>query len=159
QLLARNGYVAVTISYRLAPKHRFPAQIEDAKCAVRFLRARAKDLKVDPERIGAVGHSAGGHLSLLLGLMDARESLEGTSGHAGFSSKVQVVVNYFGPTDLRVWKPTEAGEKIFRTASKGAKGSEDLLRDVVGTNDRASKEVARFSPITYVTAKGAPVLT
>ncbi len=57
--LAAHGYVAPTISYRFAPKHQFPAQIEDAKCAVRCLRAHAKELNIDPDRIGAVGLSAG----------------------------------------------------------------------------------------------------
>ncbi len=57
--LAGRGFVAATINYRLAPAHLFPAQIEDAKCAVRFLRAHAADYGIDPERIGAVGFSAG----------------------------------------------------------------------------------------------------
>ena len=60
--LAARGYVAITVTYRLAPKYVFPAQIDDVKAAVRWLRANAERLKVDPNRIGAVGDSAGGHL-------------------------------------------------------------------------------------------------
>ena len=59
RLLARHGYVAASVQYRLTPKYRFPAQIEDVKCAVRFLRANAKKYKIDPERVGALGDSAG----------------------------------------------------------------------------------------------------
>src|SRR5262249_35837847 len=67
ELLARKGYVAVTVSYRLTGKAKFPAQIEDCKAAVRWLRANAKKYKVNPERIGAVGASAGAHLACMLG--------------------------------------------------------------------------------------------
>src|SRR5262249_58353003 len=84
RLLAEHGYVVATVGYRLAAKHPFPAQIEDAQAAVRFLRAHAKDYHLDPKRVAAVGDSAGGHLALLLGLMDG-------------PAKVQAVVNYFGP--------------------------------------------------------------
>ena len=72
---ARAGYVAVSIEYRLAPKHVFPAQVEDCKCAVRWLRANASKLHVDPNRIGVVGSSAGAHLSMMLGAMDSADGL------------------------------------------------------------------------------------
>src|SRR5262245_50465242 len=68
--VAARGYVAVAPSYRLAPKYQFPAQIQDARAAIRFLRANAKAYNIDPDRIAAAGFSAGGHLALLLGLAD-----------------------------------------------------------------------------------------
>jgi acetyl esterase/lipase len=159
KLLARNGYVAASIGYRLAPKHRWPAQIEDCKCAVRYLRAKAKELAIDPTKVGAVGDSAGGHLSLLLGLMDAKDGLEGDGGNTKQASKVQAVVNYYGPTDLRTWAPTAAGEKALRAWTKGKKGGDDLLKDLAGTADRKAPVMAQLSPITYIDAKDAPVLT
>src|SRR5262245_12730076 len=58
RMLARHGYVAATVQYRLTPKHRFPTQVEDVKCAVRFLRANAKKYKIDPHHVGALGDSA-----------------------------------------------------------------------------------------------------
>src|SRR5262245_12868637 len=64
---AKRGFVSATIGYRLAPKFLFPAQIEDVKCAVRYLRANAEKLNIDPEKLGAVGFSAGAHLSMMLG--------------------------------------------------------------------------------------------
>ena len=100
---ARRGYVAATISYRLmkfdeeknetttaAPN--FPAQIHDAKAAIRWQRANANNYHVDPDRIGVTGGSAGGHLSLLVGLTDARSNLEGDGGNPDQSSRVQAVV-------------------------------------------------------------------
>jgi len=66
EVLAGRGYVAITPDYRLAPRHPFPAQVEDCKAAVRWLRANAGKYRVNPERIGAVGLSAGGHLSCML---------------------------------------------------------------------------------------------
>src|SRR4051812_45788751 len=121
------GYVAVTISYRLTepdannkPRWPFPAQIEDAKCAVRWLRANAAKYHIDPKRIGAGGGSAGGHLSLLLGTTDEKSRLEGNGGNPEQSSRVQCVVNYFGPTDLvRAHATSDSGQKFFEALTGG----------------------------------------
>src|SRR5262245_29691065 len=98
--LADRGFAAATVSYRLAPKHKFPAQIEDCKAAVRWLRANAKQHRINPDKIGAVGFSAGGHLVSLLGAADKDAGLEGKGGNPEQSTKIQAVVNFFGPTDL-----------------------------------------------------------
>ena len=95
--LAEHGYFAASIEYRLAPKHRFPAQVEDVKCAIRFLRSKAKEWDLDPDRFALMGRSAGGHLVLLAGLADG---FEGQGGNADQSSKVRCIVNYMGPTDF-----------------------------------------------------------
>ena len=70
--LARRGYVAFSISYRLAPKHRFPAQLEDCRDAIKWIREHTKEYKIDPRRLGAMGYSAGGHLVCLLATTEAR---------------------------------------------------------------------------------------
>src|SRR5947208_436433 len=93
--LAERGYVSATVGYRFAPDHRFPAQVEDAKCAVRFLRAHADKYGIDSERIGAVGFSAGAHLSMMLGATRKEDGLEGNGGWPDQSSKVQAVVSFF----------------------------------------------------------------
>ena len=98
--LAQQGYVAVTVSYRLAPKYQFPAAIHDVKAAVRWLRANAKQYKVDPARIGVTGGSAGGHLAQFLGVTADVKRFEGTGGNAEQSSRVACVVNYYGPSDF-----------------------------------------------------------
>ncbi|MCE5273000.1 alpha/beta hydrolase [bacterium] len=93
--LATQGYVCVCIDYRLSGEARFPAAIEDCKCAVRWMRAvGAKEYKVDPERIAVSGESAGGHLSLLLGTSGGAAELEGQGGWAGYSSRVQLVAAF-----------------------------------------------------------------
>ena len=90
--LAAHGYVAVTISYRLSGEAVFPAAIMDCKAAVRFLRAHAQTLGINPEKIGAIGSSAGGHLAALLATSNGAEELEGNGGYAAFSSQIQAVV-------------------------------------------------------------------
>lgn len=95
----------------------FPAQIHDAKAAIRWVRANAKKYHVDPDRIGVTGGSAGGHLSLLVGLTDPASNLEGNSGNPDQSSRVQAVVNVFGPTDMAFCYEKSSVAWIF-TATK-----------------------------------------
>ena len=142
--LAERGYVAATISYRFCPKHRFPAQVEDAKCAVRFLRANADAYNIDTDRFGAVGASAGAHLAMLLGVMDGKDGLEGDGGHADQSSKVQAVVSFFGPTDL-------AADDIPTLTIP-------LLFDFIGgTKIKFPEKYEQASPISYVDKGDAPM--
>jgi len=141
---AATGYVVASVEYRFAPKHIFPAQIEDAKCAVRYLRAHATELALDPKRIGAMGDSAGGHLSLLLGTMDPAHGCEGTGGWADQPSKVQAVVDYYGPTNLLEEFPNSVPH-ILQNFLGGTRGEKaDLYKQA--------------SPLTYVNAGDAPTL-
>jgi acetyl esterase/lipase len=149
---AAHGYVAAAVEYRFVPQYPWPAQIEDVKCAVRWLRAHAKELNLDPDRIAAMGDSAGGHLSLMLGLMDPKDDLEGDGGNPGFSSKVQAVVNKYGPTDMRVWRPVPEPGKTEDLSG-------DLLMKLVGTKDRSAPAVLQLSPIHYIDANDPPILT
>lgn len=141
---AERGYVAVTIGYRFAPAHIFPAQVEDVKCAVRWLRANAEELGVDPNRIGATGDSAGGHLSLMLGTTEPSDGLEGSGGSNDESSRVQAVVAYYGPTNFLAEYPS-----ITRPI---------LEQFLGGTLDKRRDEYRRASPITYVSKGDAPTL-
>jgi len=143
--LAKQGYVAATISYRFAPQHKFPAQIEDCKCAVRFLRANAEKYQLDPNRIGAVGFSAGAHLSMLLGTMDKADGMEGNGGHADQPSKVQCVVAYFGPTDF--------------LADDIPVQVEGMVVDLIGASKKDKPELHKAaSPVAYVNSGDAPTL-
>ncbi|MCE0522461.1 MAG: alpha/beta hydrolase [Methylacidiphilales bacterium] len=98
--LAQTGYFAASIEYRLDSVAKWPAQIEDCKLAVRWLRANADRYHVDPNRIGTLGASAGGHLVLCLGTMADAKEYEGDGGYPGVSSAVQAVVDFYGPTDF-----------------------------------------------------------
>lgn len=144
QELAERGYVAVAVGYRLAPKHPHPAQIEDCKCAVRWLRAHAGDYKVDPERIGAVGLSAGAHLAMILGVADASDGLEGSGGWEDQSSKVKAVVSFAGPTDLTAKFPDVSVEILAKFVGGPPAEKQELLRQA--------------SPITYVNKGDAAML-
>lgn len=97
---AFQGYVTVSVEYRFDQEAAFPACIEDVKCAVRWLRAHAKEYKVDTERIGAYGHSAGAHLALMLAMSSDNKSLEGDGGWNEYSSKINAVVGGSTPTQI-----------------------------------------------------------
>ncbi|HET9661343.1 MAG TPA: alpha/beta hydrolase [Thermomicrobiales bacterium] len=99
-MLAQAGYAVLSVNYRLSDAALFPAQLHDVKAAVRWVRANADELAVDPDRIGVWGHSAGGHLAALVGTTGDRPELEGASGSAGVSSRVQAVIALSPPTDF-----------------------------------------------------------
>ncbi len=107
QALAARGYVAATISYRLSGEAPFPAQIQDCKAAVRFLRANAQKYGIDTDNIGAIGLSAGGHLTALLATSGGVIELEGDGGNAKFSSAIQAAVPMGAQTDLQSQRTRE----------------------------------------------------
>lgn len=96
---ARRRYLLASINYRLHPAFRFPAMIEDVALAIRFLRSRATEYHLDPERVALLGHSAGGHLCALAGLLDGAAGWD-VGAHAGLPSTVKAVVALAAPTDL-----------------------------------------------------------
>ena len=100
QALASRGYVAATISYRLSGEAKFPAQIHDCKAAVRFLRSHADEYGIDADHIGAIGLSAGGHLTALLATSGGVIDLEGNGGSSGSSSVIQAAVPMGAQTDF-----------------------------------------------------------
>ena len=97
---AKRGYVVTSVSYRLVQEAPFPAAVQDVKCAVRWLRANASRYNVDPDQLAVLGGSAGGHLSMMVGYSSDVPELEGYGGNPGAGSRVQAVVNFYGPTDL-----------------------------------------------------------
>jgi len=141
--LLKRGYLVASINYRLAPQHKFPAQIQDVKCAVRYLRVYAADYGIDPDRIGAFGGSAGGHLVSLLGVTDKSAGFDNSGGWYDQSSRVQAVVDQFGPSDLTI---------VFEGAMP------PLLTQVFGTTDRHSDIVVRASPVAYISPDDPPFL-
>jgi len=140
--LRGRGYLVVSINYRLAPQYKFPAQIEDVKCAIRHLRANAATYGLDAQRIGVWGGSAGGHLVALLGTSDASAGLEGQGGYAEQSSRVQAVVDLFGPADLPAF-----------AADMGAGA-----QVVFGATSKDDPVLVRASPVTYVSPDDPPFL-
>jgi acetyl esterase/lipase len=157
QELAQQGYVAVSVGYRLSPKHRFPCQINDVKCAVRWLRANADKYGVDRDRIGCLGDSAGGHLVCLLGATSKKDGLEGDGGHADQSSAVCCVVAYYPPTDLTMAHEVIRGGKApFLEGLYAKKCLEDLLG---GPPEKVGAEkYAQCSPLCYAGKHCPPTL-
>jgi acetyl esterase/lipase len=143
--LTARGYAVASVGYRLSQHAVFPAQIEDCKTAIRWLRANAGKYNLDPDHVGAWGGSAGGHLVALLGTAEDVKELEG-KGNAGESSRVQCVVDWFGPTDLLAFGPR----------ADDAKSPVTLL---LGGAPSAEKEKAALaSPVTHVHKGGPPFL-
>ncbi len=150
------GYAAASVGYRFTPEHKWPAQVQDVRCAVRYLRANAEKLGIIPDKMGAMGHSAGGHLALMLGLMDATSPLD-SACNPGQSSKVQAVANHFGPVDFPSWQLSKAG--LFFIEQGFKKSFDQLLIDLVGTADRSAAVMKEVSPTSYIDAQDPPILT
>lgn len=148
--LATQGYFTASIEYRLSGEAKWPAQIEDCKLGVRWLRANAAKYNIDPNRIGCAGSSAGGHLVACLGTMDDAR-FEGCGGYEGVSSRVQAVVDYCGPADM-----TQGSAGI-----QGAKDDNDskALLGLFGKPFKKKPETWRDgSPIVYVKTGNPPFL-
>jgi acetyl esterase/lipase len=144
--LVTEGYAVASINYRFSRHAIFPAQIEDCKAAIRSLRANAKKYNLDANHIGAWGASAGGHLVALLGTSGDVKELEGHGGNLNQSSRVQCVVDWFGPTDF-----TKMGGWQDKPDSPMAR--------LVGGPVKDKKELAaKANPITYVSKDDAPFL-
>lgn len=142
---AEAGYVAISPEYRFCPEHTFPAQIHDVKAAVRWLKTNAEQYEVDPDKVGAVGFSAGGHLALLLGMTDASDGLEGPDADESVETTIRAVVNFFGPSDLMTDDLPEV--------------SIPLRNDLIGGSPEEKPDVAAAaSPLSYVSKGDAPVL-
>jgi acetyl esterase/lipase len=143
--LAAQGFVVVSVNYHLGPSGPWPAQIEDVKCAIRFLRANAAALNVNPAEIGAWGQSAGGHLVALLATASPAVGWD-VGPYRAQSSKIQAVVDMAGPSDL---------------LSMGDQGDSGLVQDsfisLLGTvpPPRLGAALTAASPVTYI-AKGDP---
>jgi len=138
ELLSR-GYLVVSVEYRHAPHWKFPAQIEDVKCAIRFLRAKAARFNLDPNKIGAWGHSAGGHLVSLLGTTTADAGFEGDGQYQDQSSRIQAVVDLCGRADL-LGMPQDKAANVF------------------GAQDGSVHLLEHASPITFVSEDDPPFL-
>jgi acetyl esterase/lipase len=148
--LATKGYFTASIEYRLSGEAKWPAQIEDCKLGVRWLRANAAKYNVNPDCIGCWGSSAGGHLVACLGTMDEPQ-FEGTGGYAGVSSRVQAVVDYCGPADF-----TEGSAGI-----QGAVGDRDALAllGLFGAPFKKNPDLwKQGSPVLHVKAGTPPFL-
>ena len=142
-LLARLGFVCMCNSYRLSNESIWPAQIQDVNCAIRYLRANATDLGLDPDRIGVSGNSAGGHLSLMAAATNYDQIFEGEGGSNEVSSEIKAVCAIYPPTTIRQLEMVNPLENAFLMLMGKEAKKEDY--------DKAS-------PLNYVTEDYPPCM-
>jgi acetyl esterase/lipase len=149
---AHQGYAIASLNYRLSQHAKFPAQIEDCKAAVRWLRAHAAEYRLDPNRFAAWGASAGGYLATLLGTTGETRTFD-VGANLDQSSRVQAVVDYFGPTDFL---QMDAHRPPHGMPHDPAGSPESEL--IGGALQENREKAARANPITYVTKDTPPFL-
>jgi pectinesterase len=143
ELLASRGFATFSVSYRLSDEAIFPAAIHDVKAAIRWVRANALDLRIDPERIGIWGHSAGGHLASLAAVTGDLAELEGDGGNPEVSSSVEAAVPLSGPS----WFPDESLHH------------DPAFAKFLGAHQTEEPELAAFaSPVSHVNPGSPPFL-
>jgi acetyl esterase/lipase len=144
-------YAGISIGYRLSDEAKWPAQIHDCKAAIRWIRGRAGEFNLDPDRIGVWGSSAGGHLVSMLGTSGGVKELEGDLGEFDdFSSRVTCVVDQCGPTDFALALMKRNGERVIEDPAVV-----DLICGAVKDHRALLQEA---SPVSHVTADDAPFL-
>jgi acetyl esterase/lipase len=148
--VARAGIAVASVDYRLSGEATWPAQLHDAKAAVRWLRARAGELGIDPDRIAAWGESSGGHLAELLGLTGGDADLEGDVGVTGVSSAVAAVVAWYAPSDVAA-VATDLG------ADPDDPGTREALM-LGAPAPTVPERAAQASPISHVSPDAPPFL-
>jgi acetyl esterase/lipase len=146
------GYAVASVNYRLSGDALFPAQIEDCKAAVRWLRANVATYGLDPDRFAAFGPSAGGHLVAMLGTTGGVREFD-VGENLGSSSRVQAVVDYFGPTDFL---QMDAHRLPNGQVHDAADSPESRL--IGGAIQENRDRVAKANPITYVSKDAPPFL-
>lgn len=153
EALVAKGYAAASINYRLSGEAKFPAQIEDCKAAVRFLRANASKYKLNPEKIGSWGASAGGNLSAMLGTSSGVEDLEDADlGNAGVSSNVIASVDWFGPIDFLTMDEEAKSLNFSINTNSETSPESQLIGKAIQT---APELVKKANPTTYITKDDA----
>ncbi|WP_414664694.1 alpha/beta fold hydrolase [Horticoccus sp. 23ND18S-11] len=153
-IVAAAGYVAVNIDYRLGDGA-WPTNLHDCKNAVRYLRAHAAELKLDPNRIAVAGGSAGGHLALMVGMTGDQPEFEpigAASPYPGVSSRVQAVINMYGIANLLTRQ--EVADDGTPTGKLRAVGPVKVF----GAGDPGAAVYRAASPVTHITRTSPPVL-
>jgi acetyl esterase/lipase len=150
------GYAVASLNYRLSKEAKFPAQIQDCKGAIRWLRANAKKYQLDSDHIGVWGASAGGHLVALLGSSGDVKELEGdVGGNLDQSSRVQCVIDWFGPTDMSVFFEQAAKvPNVFKAKPEGS----PIFTLFGGPVSEHLDLVRQANPITFVKKDNPPFL-
>jgi acetyl esterase/lipase len=152
--LVKKGFAVASIQYRMSGDAKWPAQAHDCKAAIRFLRANATKYTLDPNHFGVGGDSAGGHLAAFVGTSGDVKEMEGDLGHPDVSSRVQAVVDWFGPTDLLLMGQQSGPNSVEQ--HDDAKSPESLL---LGGPVQEKRDLAKTAnPLTYIDKNDPPFL-
>jgi acetyl esterase/lipase len=150
---ATQGFIGVSITHRTSDIAIFPAAVHDCKTVIRWLRANADKYNINPGKIGVTGFSSGGHLAALLGTSGGDKYLEGNGGYPGYSSRVQAVVDHFGPTDFLRMNDVRLADFIDHFAPDSP---ESLF---LGGPVKEKPELVRLAnPMTYIDPGDPPIL-
>ncbi len=151
------GYAVASIEYRFSQKAKFPAQIQDCQAAIRWLRANREKYHIDPEKVGVVGASAGGHLSALVGTAGGKGAFPVIGGNEDQSDQVQAVCDIFGPTDfVNVVRQAEEDDKVKNVFEFNS--PKDPYSSLIGTRLDDEEKAKAVSPATYVGEGNPPFL-
>ncbi|MEI7693833.1 MAG: alpha/beta hydrolase [Verrucomicrobiota bacterium] len=148
--LAKNGFVAASINYALRSDGKFPLNLQDCKNGIRYLRAHADELGIDPERISVMGGSAGGHLALLVAYTADQSNLAPSQPYPGVSDKVSCVVDFYGISNLATRKETDPNGKPLKIEPL-----DSTTQSIFGSTPQDWKKA---SPVTYVKRDVPPTL-
>ncbi len=153
------GYAIASINYRLSGEATFPAAVQDAKAAVRFLRANAAEYKLNPDKIAAFGQSAGGNLASMLGTSGNIAEFDDPSlGNAGISSRVQAVINWFGPNDFAVLDEQAKAQGCSASDQTHSAADSPESKYLGAPVPTVPDLVNQANPITYITEDDPPFL-
>ncbi len=160
EILLSSGYALASLNYRLSGEALFPALIQDVKAAVRWLRARAADYRLDPNRFAAWGQSAGGYLVALLGTSGGAIELEGAElGNPEASSQVQAVIDQYGPTDFLQMDAQVAANDACETSPLSHDAADSPESRLIGAPIQTRPDLVKSAnPITYISKDAPPFL-
>ncbi len=156
-LMVLRGYAVASVEYRFSQKAKFPAQIQDCQAALRWLRAHAKQYNFDTEHVGAVGGSAGGHLSALVGTAGGKKAFPMIGGNEEMSDRVQAVCDIFGPTDFSTVVQQAAEDKNVKNIFE-FNTPKDPYSELIGTKLDDKAKADAVSPVHYVSKDNPPIL-
>lgn len=152
--LVGQGFAVASIQYRFSSDAIWPAQAYDCKAAIRWLRANAAKYNLDPDHFGVGGDSSGGHLAAFVGTSGNANEMEGDLGNTNVSSRVQAVVDWFGPTDLTLMAQQSGPRSMIQHNSADSPESR-----LVGGPIQEKKDLAKTAnPVTYVDGTDPPFL-
>jgi acetyl esterase/lipase len=152
-----NGYAVASVEYRFSQKAIFPAQIQDCQAAIRWLRAHAKEYQIDPEKVGVIGGSAGGHLSALVGTSGGKKAFAMIGGNEDQSDRVQAVCDIYGPADFSTVVQQAAEDKNVKNIFQFNTPA-DPYSSLIGARLDDKPKADAVSPVHFSSADTPPFL-